>query len=56
MLVNFNFEKRDIISAHKSVPSPKNFEATYFHFNLIKENVTHFSQKVRHSNIVFTEI
>ena len=56
MWVNINFEKRDLTSAQKSHPSPNNFEATYFHLNLIKQNVTYFSQNVRHSNIVFTEM
>ena len=39
---NINFERRDLISARKSHPSPNDFEET-FAFNLIQQNVTHFS-------------
>ena len=39
---NINFERRDLTSAEKSHPSPDDFGET-FAFNLIKENVSHFS-------------
>ena len=40
--VNINFKRRDAISAQKSYPFPHDF-GEIFAFNLIKQNVTHFS-------------
>ena len=39
--VNINFERRDLISAQKSHPSPDDI-GEIFAFNLTKQNVTHF--------------
>ena len=40
--VNINFERRDLTSIKKSHSSPNHFGEA-FAFNLIKQNVTHFS-------------
>ena len=42
MWVNINFERRDLTSVQKSHPSLE-FSGEVFAFNLIKQNVTHFS-------------
>ena len=42
MWVDINFERRDLTSVQKSHPSLE-FSGEVFAFNLIKQNVTHFS-------------
>ena len=43
MCVNINFEIRDLTSSQKRHAFPRWFRRNLFVFNLIKQNVTHFS-------------